>query len=185
MKRLTRFLASHKGKVLFNMAYSWGACLVILGAVFKISHFPYDDVFLMIGMITEVTVFFLTGFDEPSVEYKWENVFPALQSGSRAVLSASGDMADSISTKAIKIKLKEMANHIDAMNKAYEQQTAELANQMKTLAEVSRTFEKMKSSYSEALAGSDAIKKDTGEISGKLDALNRQYAKMMDAMNLK
>lgn len=62
------------------MAYSWGACLVILGATFKIIHFPYDDVFLIIGMTTEIIIFFISGFDEPAREFKWTRVFPQLDS---------------------------------------------------------------------------------------------------------
>ena len=66
MNKLTTFLSSRSGKRLLNMAYSWGACLVILGATFKIIHFPYDDVFLIIGMTTEIIIFFISGFDEPA-----------------------------------------------------------------------------------------------------------------------
>ena len=186
MSKLSRFLSSHKGKVFFNMAYSWGACLVILGAVFKISHFPYDDVFLMVGMITEVTVFFITGFDDPAREYKWERVFPTLLYKSKTGQPSfdTEKVIEELSTKAIKEKLKEMEAHIDAMNKAYEQQTAELASQMKAITEVSAAFNRMKEVYTDALSGSDAIRKDTNEISGKLDAINKQYSKMMEAMNI-
>lgn len=187
MSKLSRFLSSHKGKIFFNMAYSWGACLVILGAVFKISHFPYDDLFLMVGMVTEVTVFFITGFDDPSETYKWERIFPQLLSKDGAAKPVSADMENALSdlsTKGVKEKLKEMEAYIDAMNKAYEMQAAELASQMKTITEVSAAFNRMKDAYTDALAGSDSIRKDTSEISGKLDAINKQYSKMMEAMNI-
>lgn len=73
-----KFLSSRAGKRFFNFAYCWGACIVILGAVFKIVHLPYDNLLLIIGMVTEVGVFFLSGFDEPARDYKWERVFPEL-----------------------------------------------------------------------------------------------------------
>ena len=49
--KLSKFLSSRTGKRFYNLCYCWGACLVILGAVFKIAHMPYDNLFLMIGFI--------------------------------------------------------------------------------------------------------------------------------------
>ena len=76
--KLSKFLSSRTGKRFYNLCYCWGACLVILGAVFKIAHMPYDNLLLMIGLFTEVFIFFISGFDEPAREYKWERVFPLL-----------------------------------------------------------------------------------------------------------
>lgn len=75
---LKSFLSSRAGKNFYNVCYCWGACLVILGAVMKIMHAPYDNVFLMIGLCTEVFIFFISAFDEPSREYKWDRVYPVL-----------------------------------------------------------------------------------------------------------
>ena len=41
--KLSKFLSSRTGKRFYNLCYCWGACLVILGAVFKIAHMPYDN----------------------------------------------------------------------------------------------------------------------------------------------
>ena len=60
---LRSFLSSRTGKNFYNICYCWGACLVILGAVLKIMHAPYDNLFLMIGLFTEVFIFFISGFD--------------------------------------------------------------------------------------------------------------------------
>lgn len=48
-----------------NYAYSWGASIVILGALFKLTHLPGGNFMLFIGMGTEVVVFFLSAFDRP------------------------------------------------------------------------------------------------------------------------
>lgn len=74
------FLASEKGKRLLNFFYSWGAAVVILGAMFKILHWPYGDLMIAIGMTTEFFVFFVFGFEKPSMDYHWEEVFPVLKS---------------------------------------------------------------------------------------------------------
>lgn len=53
---------------MFNVIYSWGAAVVILGVMFKIMHFPYGDWILMAGMIVEVLVFFAAGLDYSSYD---------------------------------------------------------------------------------------------------------------------
>ncbi len=77
---LEMFLASDKGKRLLNLVYSWGAAIVILGALFKILHYPFADEILFVGMMTEFTIFFISGFEKPANEYNWEEVFPELNS---------------------------------------------------------------------------------------------------------
>lgn len=61
-----RFIASRRGQTVFNILYSWGAAVVILGAMFKIMHVPAGNIVLMIGMIVEVIVFIAAGFDYSS-----------------------------------------------------------------------------------------------------------------------
>ena len=48
-----------------NYAYSWGAAVVILGTLFKLTHLPGANIMLFIGMGTEVFVFFISAFDRP------------------------------------------------------------------------------------------------------------------------
>lgn len=75
---LERFLASEKGKRYFNFFYSWGASIVIIGALFKINHWDYGTQILMVGMIVEAIIFFISAFDLPAREYKWDRIFPKL-----------------------------------------------------------------------------------------------------------
>lgn len=75
-----RFLSGESGQRFFNFAYSIGAAVVIWGALFKILHLPGGSLLLCIGMGTEVLMFILTAFDRPPREYRWEDVFPVLQS---------------------------------------------------------------------------------------------------------
>lgn len=75
---IERFLSGDKGQRFFNFAYSIGAAVVIWGALFKILHLPGGNTLLAVGMGTEVLMFVLTAFDRPPKEYKWEDVFPIL-----------------------------------------------------------------------------------------------------------
>ena len=77
---IEKFLSGEEGQRFFNFAYSIGAAVVILGALFKILHLPGGNAMLCIGMGTEVIMFVLTAFDRPEKPYKWENVFPVLTS---------------------------------------------------------------------------------------------------------
>ena len=78
---IERFLSGETGQRFFNFAYSIGAAVVILGALFKILHLEGGNEMLTIGMGTEVLMFILTAFDRPEHDYKWEQVFPVLASG--------------------------------------------------------------------------------------------------------
>ena len=63
--RLQHWMDSVPGQTFMNYAYSWGAAVVILGTLFKLTHIPGANAMLFIGMGTEVFVFFIAGFDRP------------------------------------------------------------------------------------------------------------------------
>ena len=63
--RLQRWMDSVPGQTFLNYAYSWGASIVILGTLFKLTHLPGANLMLFLGMGTEVVVFFLSAFDRP------------------------------------------------------------------------------------------------------------------------
>lgn len=82
---------SPKGKKVVNAAYSVGASIVILGAMFKILHLPNANYILGAGMICESLIFFSGAFDKPFKEYDWDKLFdfengrPRFQGGNLAV----------------------------------------------------------------------------------------------------
>lgn len=63
--RLQKWIDTVDGQTFLNYAYSWGASVVILGALFKLTHLPLANIMLFIGMGTEVFVFFISAFDRP------------------------------------------------------------------------------------------------------------------------
>lgn len=62
---LQKWMDSVPGQTFLNYAYSWGASIVILGTLFKLTHLPGANFMLYLGMGTEVLVFFLSAFDRP------------------------------------------------------------------------------------------------------------------------
>ena len=72
---------SKSTKKLFNLAYGLGAAVVILGALFKILHWPFGNEMLMIGMIVEALVFAISAFEPVEEDLDWTNVYPELADG--------------------------------------------------------------------------------------------------------
>ena len=72
---------SRRKKQMFNMAYGLGAAVVILGALFKIAHYPGGTEMLTIGMVVEAAVFALSAFEPVEEDLDWTNVYPELAGG--------------------------------------------------------------------------------------------------------
>lgn len=69
---------SYQGKKVVGCVYSLGASIVIVGALFKIMHFPGAGPMLVAGMSVEALLFAIGCLDKPHAEHHWENVFPQL-----------------------------------------------------------------------------------------------------------
>jgi gliding motility-associated protein GldL len=76
--RFMEWYGSYQGKRVVGMVYSIGASVVIIGALFKIMHFPGAGAVLMVGMITEAMLFMIGCLDKPHPEFHWHEVFPQL-----------------------------------------------------------------------------------------------------------
>ncbi|WP_405576359.1 gliding motility protein GldL [Winogradskyella sp. Asnod2-B02-A] len=64
-----------------NMVYGLGAAIVIIGALFKIQHWPYGSLILTIGMIVEAVVFTISAFEKQGDDLDWSLVYPELAGG--------------------------------------------------------------------------------------------------------
>lgn len=65
IRRIQAFMDSARGKTILNYLYSWGAAIVILGTLFKLTHIAGANLMLFVGMGTEVIVFFFSAFERP------------------------------------------------------------------------------------------------------------------------
>ena len=73
---------AQKGKLtLTNMIYGLGAAIVIVGALFKIQHWPYGSEILTLGMVVEALVFVYSAFERQQEELDWSLVYPELEGG--------------------------------------------------------------------------------------------------------
>lgn len=70
-----RWWNSYSGRRMVSAAYSLGASIVIMGAMFKILHLPLGNIMLGVGMTVESIIFALGIFDKPYREYDWSKIF--------------------------------------------------------------------------------------------------------------
>lgn len=78
MNAIERLVRTNGYKNFMAKLYGWGAAVVILGALFKILHWPGANIMLMAGMFTETIIFFFSAFEPLHVEYNWALVYPEL-----------------------------------------------------------------------------------------------------------
>lgn len=78
MSKLDNLVRSKTYKNFMAKLYGWGAAIVIIGALFKINHWPGGTIMLIIGMGTETVIFFLSAFEPLHVEWDWSLVYPEL-----------------------------------------------------------------------------------------------------------
>ena len=95
---------AQKGKItVTNMIYGLGAAIVIVGALFKIQHWPYGSEILTLGMIVEALVFTYSAFERQQSDLDWSLVYPELaggmSSGKNAKLDAPKDAEGMLSKK--------------------------------------------------------------------------------------
>ena len=94
-----------KFKQFMARLYGWGASIVIIGALFKIQHWPFSGFFLVLGLGTEAVIFFFSAFEPPHEDVDWSLVYPEL----------AGMDDDSHGKKEKKKKTDPVAQHLDKL----------------------------------------------------------------------
>lgn len=87
---------SKKWKKFMAKLYGIGAAVVIIGALFKIQHWPFAGALLVIGLTTEAVIFFFSAFEPVHEELDWSLVYPELRSGEPAKEALAHGDDDSI-----------------------------------------------------------------------------------------
>ena len=272
--RLQKWMDSVAGQTFLNYAYSWGASIVILGTLFKLTHLPGANFFLFLGMGTEVFVFFISAFDRPfdkttdgmDLDIHMEegdaapavgagNVAPAVAGGGTIVINGgggtiggvvgngdeaarweggpansgaeggtisfaggvvggsgtigggtvvsgggtvvSGSPADVVPTMGDEMK-EATSNYIDELNRLTEmlaevsaqsqrltRDSEEMENLNRTLTGISRVYEMQLKSASAQISTIDEINEQTRHMAEQIIELNKIYARMIEAMQVR
>lgn len=75
---ISELVQSSGWKNFMSKLYGWGASVVMIGALFKIQHYPGASVMLMVGLCTESIIFFFSAFEPLHEELDWTLVYPEL-----------------------------------------------------------------------------------------------------------
>ena len=88
-------------KKVMNFAYGMGAAVVIIGALFKLMHWPGAGIMLIVGLGTEAFIFALSAFDAVDKDIDWSIVFPELAGGAVATTKKSLKVEDATETQGM------------------------------------------------------------------------------------
>lgn len=153
-------------KKLMNMVYGLGASVVILGALFKIMHWPFGNEMLILGLIVEALVFAFSAFEPVDDELDWALVYPELAGGEPAARGnavVTNDESDGMLSKKLDEILREAK--IDS-------------NLMSSLGESIRNFEGAAKDLSptvDALASQKKYSEEMNLAASQLESLNSIY----------
>jgi gliding motility-associated protein GldL len=75
---LSEIVQSHGWRSFMAKLYGFGASVVIIGALFKIQHWPMAGTFITLGLMTEAIIFFFSAFEPVHEEVDWTLVYPEL-----------------------------------------------------------------------------------------------------------
>jgi len=202
-------------KKVMNAVYGIGASVVIIGALFKILHWGGGNAMLMIGLITEALVFFVSAFEPVDTELDWSKVYPELagqesdnngdaQKDEEGMLSQKLDdmlreakidsnLMESLgeSIRSFEGAAKNMSPTADAMDsqKKYSEEMSLAASQMESLNNLYKVQVENASKQAEvneAVAeNADKLKNQMESLTQNLSSLNGVYGNMLSAMSSK
>lgn len=150
----------------YNVFYGVGAAIVITGLLFKILYLPYSNLILGAGLIMEIFVFLISGFEavKTEKEYKWEKLFPQLIREEESPIERLEQLVEKANldpvvleklTRSVELleqnitKMSEVSNtaqfaeHIERMKQASETFEDEVIRLNKSMAEMNAYYEKM------------------------------------------
>ena len=157
-------------KKTMNFTYGMGAAIVIIGALFKIQHYPGASAFLIVGLCTEAFIFALSAFEPVDTELDWSLVYPELAGGQKVDRKdAASDDADGMLSSKLDAMLKEA--RIDS----------EL---MSSLGNSIRNFEGAAKSISPTVDSIASTKKYSEELSmaaAQMESLNSLYKVQLES----
>jgi len=201
---------SKSTKKMFNMAYGIGAAIVIVGALFKIQHWPYGSLIITIGMVVEAIVFFISAFDAVEEDLDWTKVYPELGDADGEGAGVNGMLSQKLDNLLQEAQvdtelMTNLGNSIKSFHTAaeglsvasesisstvkYNEQVELAATQMESLNGLYQV--QMENSNKQAelnnsmIENSELLKEQMESLASNLSSLNGVYGGMLSAMSNK
>jgi gliding motility-associated protein GldL len=152
-------------KRVMEFTYGMGAAVVIVGALFKIQHWPGASQFLIIGLLTEAAIFALSAFETSADEIDWSLVYPELAGGQAKEKSKKEDPKDAQGLLSQKLDnmLKEAKIDGELM--------ASLGNSIKNFEGAAKSI----SPTVDAMAGQKKYAEEMTKAAAQMETLNGLY----------
>lgn len=181
--RLQKWMDSVAGQTFLNYAYSWGASIVILGTLFKLTHLPMANFFLFLGMGTEVFVFFISAFDRPfdkttdGMELEHESQQQGMVYNGKTSRTAPGDAYSNGLLELLNTRLSEL----EKMNKRLPD-GEETDRIREVLTAIHQMYQQQFLKLSSQLTSINLMDEKLKIQNAYLGELNKVYAKMIEAV---
>ncbi|MEI7509265.1 MAG: gliding motility protein GldL [Flavobacterium sp.] len=158
-------------KRVMNFTYGMGAAVVIVGALFKIQHWPGASALLITGLLTEAFIFALSAFEAPDVELDWSLVYPELAGGQAKEKAKKEDPKDAQGLLSQKLDnmLKEAKIDGELM--------ASLGNSIKNFEGAAKSI----SPTVDAMAGQKKYAEEMSKAAAQMEALNGLYQSQLQS----
>lgn len=163
-KESGNFLQSKTFKSMLSKLYGWGAAIVIIGALFKIQHWPMAGLMLTIGLSTEALIFFVSAFDPQKHEIDWTRVYPELAGDEPPLVARS--VSDEVSKMLQEAKIDQTT-----VNRLSEG----MHNLIGTIGSLK--------DISNAAIATDEFTKKINMVTENVTRINDSYAKSADALS--
>ena len=159
-------------KKAMNFAYGMGAAVVILGALFKLMHWPGAGIMLIIGLGTEAFIFGLSAFEVPENDLDWSWVYPELAGGEAKPKSGkkeNPEEAQGLLSQKLDNLLKEAKIDGELMTS--------LGNSIKNFEGAAKSI----SPTVDAMAGQKKYAEEMSTAAAQMEALNNLYKLQLDS----
>ncbi len=166
---------SLKWRTFMKYFYGYGAAVVILGALFKIMHWPGASEMLIIGLLTEVAIFIMSTFEPLPHEYHWDLVYPELADVHEPGDGEHDHKKEEV-TKHSVVKVEGITQHLDKMleeAKIDSELLESLAAGMRNLGENAKSLEGISSAVSATDSYVASLQKASDKVSTLSDAYER------------
>ena len=155
-------------KRVMEFTYGMGAAVVIVGALFKIQHWPGGSEFLIVGLLTEAGIFALSAFETTADDIDWSLVYPEL-AGGQAKEKTKKEDAEGLLSKKLDAMLKEAKIDGELMSS--------LGNSIKNFEGAAKSI----SPSVDAMAGQKKYAEEMSKAAAQMEALNGLYQMQMQS----
>lgn len=205
--RIREFVQQKWWRNFMGYLYSWGASVVMIGALMKLEHFPLSSYFLIAGLGTEAIIFFFAGFEPLPDDWEWDRVYPELADKTAkpqvrvARPAASGTALarfDEMLEKAeispelfTKLgngmqKLSDSANKMSEISGAHvetQQFTASIKKASENLNAFGESYKRSTEELNQSASSLTQSYNKTAELIGKLSTSSTGYTDQLEKMN--